>query len=140
MTASGALKQQATFGSADGLTLALGLIVSLSGQSHAIVHAALGAGLAELVGMSSGSWLSDASSGFRPALANGGAAFGACVVPALPYVATSGAVALALSLVLVAAIAAVIAWLRPERGLLAVAQTFGVLIIAAGLCFAASLI
>lgn len=134
------IKRQAVFGGADGLTLALGLIVSLSGQPHAIVHAALGAGIAELVGMTAGAWLSDASSGFGPALANGGAALAACVIPAVPYMAAGGAVALALSLVLVAAIAGIIAWLRPERGLLAVAQTFGVLVVAAGLCFAASLV
>lgn len=132
--------RQAVFGGADGLTLALGLIVSLSGQPHAIVRAAAGAGLAEFVGMTAGAWLSDASSGFMPALANGGAALLACVIPAMPYVLATGAAALIASLMLVAAVAGVISWLRPERGILAVAQTYGILLAAAALCFGASLI
>jgi hypothetical protein len=124
-----AVRQQSVFGAADGVTLALGLIVSLSGQPHAIVKAALGAGLAELVGMTAGAWLSDSGSGFVPALANGGAAFLACLVPALPYVALSGV-----------AVAAVIAWLRPEKGVLAVVQTYGILSAAALLCWLAGLL
>jgi hypothetical protein len=120
------------------VVIALGLVVSLSGQAHAVVHAALGAGLAELVGMTAGAWLSDAGSGFRPALANGGAALAACVIPAVPYAVTSGSAALLASLGLVAAIAAAVAWLRPEKGVLAVAQTYGVLAAAAVLCWGAS--
>lgn len=133
-------KRPAVFGAADGVTIALGLIVSLAGQPHAMIKAALGAGLAELVGMTAGAWLSDEGAGWRPALANGGAAFTACAVPALPYAAMGGAGALTASLALVAAIAAVISWLRPERGVLAVAQTYGILLAAAALCTAASLI
>jgi hypothetical protein len=134
------VSSQATFGLADGVVIALGLVVSLAGQRHAVVHAALGAGLAELVGMTAGAWLSDSGSGFRPALANGGAAFAACVIPAIPYAVGGGAGALAVSLALVAAVAAVIAWLRPEKGVLALVQTYGVLLAAAALCWGASLI
>lgn len=134
------LERQAVFGGADGLTIALGLVAGLSGQPHAILRAALSAGLAELVGMSAGSWLSDGDGGIPGALANGGAAFAACVVPALPYALASGRAALCASLLLVAAVAAVIARLRPERGLLAVTETFGILLAAAAFCYAASLI
>jgi uncharacterized membrane protein len=42
------------FGAADGLTVALGLVGSLPRQPAALVHAAFGAGLAELVGMTGG--------------------------------------------------------------------------------------
>lgn len=132
--------KQTVFGACDGVVIALGLIVSLTGQSHAIVHAAVGAGLAELVGMSSGCWLSDSGAGPWPAVANGGAAFAACVLPAVPYAITTGTVPLVASLLLVCAIAAVIAWLRPEKGVLAIAQTYGVLAVAAGLCYGASLL
>jgi len=127
-------------GGADGLTLALGLIVSLSGQPHAVVKAALGAGLAELVGMAAGAWLSDGSGGIWPPVANGGAAFVACFIPALPYLFLTGWAALIASVALVVGVAAVIAWLRPEKGALAVVQTYGILAGAALLCFAASLI
>jgi VIT1/CCC1 family predicted Fe2+/Mn2+ transporter len=130
----------AIMGSADGVTIVLGLLVSLTGQPHALFHAALGAGLAELVGMTAGQWLSDGEGGFWPALANGGAACLACIVPALPYLTASGIAAMAVSLVLVAAVAALISWLRPERGILAVVQTYGILLAAAVLCAAVSLI
>lgn len=134
------LRKQGVFGAADGVVLALGLVVSLTGQPHALVHAAIGAGLAELVGMSAGCYLSDSGGGIWPALANGGAALGACVVPALPYLFAHGPAALIPSLALVAIAAGVISWLRPEKGLLAVVETYGILLLAAGLCFAASFI
>ena len=41
---------------------------------------------------------------------------------------------MAASLVLVAAVAALISWLRPERGVLAIVQTYGILLAAAVLC------
>lgn len=129
-----------TFGSADGLTVAIGIVISLTGQPHALVRAALGAAVAELVGMSSGAWLSDEKAGFGPALANGGSAFAACIAPALPYAVLSGSAAAGVSVLIVVLAASAIALLRPERGLLAWAQTFAVLGAAAGLCFAASLI
>jgi hypothetical protein len=135
---AGILRQQATFGAADGLTLVLGLLVSLTGQPHALFHAALGAGLAEFVGMTAGAWLSDEQAGFGPALMNGTAAFAACAVPALPYLAATNVVALVTSLVLVAAVAGAISILRPERGLLAVVQTYGILVAAAVLCAVAA--
>ena len=132
------LRKQAVFGAADGLTLALGLVVSLTGHPNALVHAAIGAGLAEFVGMSAGCYLSDAGGGYWAALANGGAALAACVIPAIPYVPAHGLAALLPSLALVAVVAGVISWLRPEKGLLAVAQTYGILAAAAILCFGAS--
>lgn len=130
-------KRQVTFGAADGVTVLLGLLVTLAGQPHAMFRAALGAGLAELVGMTAGQWLSDGESGFWAALANGGAAFLACFLPALPELAGRGPGVIVVSLVLVAAVAAVISWLRPEKGILAVVQTYGILLAAAGLCAAA---
>jgi len=134
------LKRESVFGGSDGVVLALGLIVALAGKPWAMWHAALGAGLAELVGMTAGRWLSDSDDGFAVALANGLAACLACWVPALPAAfAGHGPAALTAELTLVAGIAAVISWLRPEKGVLAVAETYGVLAVAAGLCWAAGL-
>ncbi len=130
-------KRQATFGAADGVTIVLGLLVTLTGQPHALFRAALGAGLAELVGMTAGQWLSDGDSGFWAALTNGGAAFAACLIPALPMLAGGGIGPGVTAVVLVAVVAAVISWLRPEKGILAVVQTYGILLAAAGLCAAA---
>lgn len=136
----GNLKQPAVFGAADGVTIALGLLVTLTGQPHAMLRAAIGAGLAEFVGMTAGQWLSDSGGGFAAALANGGAACAACLVPALPALAGGGLPAVIASYVLVAAVAAGISLARPEKGILAVVQTYGILIAAAALCGAASLI
>jgi hypothetical protein len=130
----------ATFGAADGVTTALGLLVALAGQPHAIVRAATGAGLAGMVGMTAGEWLSDSAAGFPVALACGCATLAACLLPAAPYAVTAGTAARAVSLLLVVAVAGVVAWLRPEKGVVAVAQTYGVLAAAAALCFTAGLI
>lgn len=127
-------------GAADGVTIVLGLLVSLTAHPSAMWHAALGAGLAELVGMTAGMWLSDGESGFRLALSCGVASLAACALPAVPYLALRGPVALGLSLGLTVAVAGAVAWLRPEKGVLAAVQTFGVLAVAAALCFTASLL
>lgn len=128
-----------TMGSADGVIIALGLVVSLEGQPGPLFHAARGAGLAELVGMTAAQWLADERAGIWPALANGAAACLACICPVLPYLAGGGWPELASSLVLVCAVAGVIAILRPERGVLAFVQTYGILLAAAALCWLASL-
>lgn len=130
-------KRQAVFGMSDGVAIILGLLVTLAGQPHALFRAALGAGLAELVGMTAGQWLSDGESGFWAAFTNGSAAFAACFIPALPALAGDGIGVGAAAIGLVAVVAAVISWLRPEKGVLAVVQTYGILLAAAGLCAAA---
>jgi VIT family len=133
----------AILGGADGLVIVLGLVTGLavSRQSPgAVWHAAVAGGLAELVGMTAGMWLSEGEAGFKVALTCGLAAMGACVVPAVPYAVAGGFAALLASVVLVAVTAAAISWLRPERGFLAVAQTYGILVAAAVLCTAAGLI
>ena len=129
-----------TFGAADGVTVLLGLLVSLEGQPHALIRAAVGAGIAEWVGMSAGQYLSNERAGVRVALANGTAALAACVLPAVPYLAGGGWLPLAASLVLVCSVAAVVSVMRPERGVLAFITTFGILGVAAALCWAASLL
>ena len=133
------LRAPVTFGAADGVTVVLGLLVSLAGQPHAVFRAAAGAGLAELVGMTAGAWLSDEDAGFPAALANGAASLAACVLPAVPYLLGSGWAAMGASLALVGAVACGISLLRPEKGVLAFVTTFGILAAAAALCWAASL-
>ena len=133
----------AILGGADGATIVLGLIVGLvvSRQpASAVWHASLAGGLAELVGMASGQYLSDSEAGVRVALTCGVAAFAACTVPAVPYAFGGGTVALCVSLGLVAVAAGVISRLRPERGVLAAVTTYGVLLAAAVLTGAVALI
>lgn len=125
----------AIFGGVDGLTMFLGLTAGLVVSRHdssAIWHAALGGAAGELIGMTSGQWLSDRASGWRVAMACGAAGAAACAVPAIPFLVMSGTAARIAALVIAAAVAGVISWLRPERGPAAVAITYGILI-AAGL-------
>lgn len=121
-------REPVILGAADGLVIVLGLVVGLAvarQPGSAVWHSALAAGAAELVGMSAGVWL---STGERAqAAACGIASLAACVLPALPYALAGGVRALAATLALVLAVGALIAWLRPQRGAAAVAQTFGVL-------------
>lgn len=121
----------AIFGSADGLTLFLGLVLGLvvsSQTSSAIWHAALGGASGELVGMSAGQWLSDRSSGIWVALACGIAAAAACILPAWPFLVFPADQARIAALGIAVIIAGVIAWARPEHGWVAIADTYGILI------------
>lgn len=135
------LRKQVIFGAADGVAAVIGL-VALTGQPHALVRAAIGVGLAELVGMTAGSWLSadEGDIGFWHALANGAAAFACVTAPAVPYLFLRGWSALAVALGIIVAIGAAISVLRAERGLPAIGKTYGVLAVAAVVCVAATFI
>jgi len=123
----------AVFGGVDGLTmflgLTLGLIVSRQGSS-AVWHAALGGAAGELIGMSSGQWLSDKASGIAVAVACGAAGAAACLAPAIPFLVMPQGPAKAAALGIAAAVAGMIAWARPEHGWRAAADTYGILIAA----------
>jgi len=121
------------FGGIDGLTMFLGLVagVIISRQSNdAIWHAALGGAMGELVGMTSGQWLSDKDSGFLVALVCGTAGAVACAAPAFPFIWLDRTAATICALAIAVAIGAAVSWLRPEKGWQAIAQTYGVLIAA----------
>lgn len=124
-------------GAADGVTIVAGLIAGLvltHQAPSAVWTAALSGGLAELVGMTSGQRQSDPAGGWLGALACGLAAAAACIVPAVPYLVARGVDAGVSAVVLVAATCGVISWLRPEKGVRAVMETFGLTAVAGALC------
>ena len=127
----------AVFGGIDGLVMFLGLTLGLviaHQDSSAVWHAAIGGAGGELVGMTSGQHLSDPGSGWKVALACGAAGALACALPALPYIILASRLAAVItSLVIAAAVAGVIAWLRPEHGWQAVARTYAILVAAGAL-------
>jgi VIT1/CCC1 family predicted Fe2+/Mn2+ transporter len=129
-------------GICDGLTIVLGLLIGLHAQSGAIFHAALSAGIAELVGVGAALWLASVRSlgNFLASAACGIATLLACVLPALPYIFSRGPTALGVSLGLCVMIAGGVTWLRSEKGWLAAGETFGVLFLAALLCYGSSLL
>ena len=123
----------AVFGAVDGLVMFLGLSLGLivAHQSRgAVWHAALGGAAGELVGMTAGQHLSAPDDGWRVAVACGLAGALACILPAFPFLFLSRWTALETALAISVAVAAVIAWLRPERGITAVVRTYSILIIA----------
>ena len=131
------LKRVAVFGGADGLGIVLGIIAGLivSHQpARAVWVAAVSGGLAEFFSMANGQRISDSGSGWAAALAIGTTSFAGCAIPAIPYSFSSGTTALALALGLCAAVAAVISWARPEHGVLAILETFGLLIVTGVAC------
>jgi VIT1/CCC1 family predicted Fe2+/Mn2+ transporter len=128
-------------GSADGLGLSVSEIMSLLHHEGAIFHAGLGAGLGEFVSMAAALWLATdpaEEAGFWPAMACGVASLLGCLLPVLPWLVTSGTAALVAAGVIAVVVGAVITRLRPERGALAVAETFGVLAGAALLAYGGS--
>lgn len=130
-------RRAALFGSIDGLTMFLGLVLGLvvSAQSAtAAWHAALGGAAGELIGMTAGQHESDPAAGLPAALACGAAGAVACAAPGIPFALTSSrGLALTAAAVIAVMVAAGVAWLRPERGLSAVARTYGVLAAAGAL-------
>jgi VIT1/CCC1 family predicted Fe2+/Mn2+ transporter len=131
------LKRVAVFGSVDGLGLYLGIVAGLivaHQQPSAVWVAAVSAGIAELISMANAQRLSDRKSGVTAALVVGAASLAGCVTPAVPYAACRGPWALTASLLLAVVVAGVISWLRPEKGVLAVVETYALLAVTAVAC------
>lgn len=142
-TLTSANRSAAVLGAADGLTIVLGLLMSLRTHQDAIFRASLGAGLAELVGMGAALWLSEENrrpGRFLTAMACGVMTALACVVPAIPYLFIKGVGALLCALLITAIIGGTICSLRPEKGWVAISETYGVLAASATLCYLASLV
>jgi VIT1/CCC1 family predicted Fe2+/Mn2+ transporter len=116
-------------GSADGVTLAVSVIASLMHKQASIWNAGFGDGLGELVGMFAALYLTTdgGGTGFWPAVACGFASLAACALPCLPFLFGSGPGAFAAAVAIAVAIGAVISYLRPEKGIGAIAVTYGVL-------------
>jgi uncharacterized membrane protein YeaQ/YmgE (transglycosylase-associated protein family) len=138
---SNAERAAIVLGAADGLTLAISEIMSLRMHETVIFRSGLGAGLGELVGMTAALWLSsDDPQGFIEALACGIATALACVLPCAAFALTTGPAAWAGAAAALAVAGAAVCWIRPQRGIRSVAETYGVLAVAGALCFASSLV
>lgn len=119
----------AVFGAADGLTCALGAILSLAGHPDLVVRTAVALAAAECVGMAAGEWLSESGTGFQASVVIGLATGTGGVLPALPYAWLAGTAAVWASVSVFAACAGLITWGRAgQRGWArAAAETYGVL-------------
>jgi len=139
--------RQAIFGSFDGLTSALGVIAAayLTGNTHVLVATACGLAVASAVSMGGGEFLSETSqrSGeLNRAGIMAAATFIGSFLPAIPFLFFAKPIALMVAGVLVLVAAAVIAQFRVQsQGVIrAYLQTYGILVVAAGLSIGLTLV
>ena len=126
-----ALIAPAVFGSFDGATSVVGVLLTLTGHPGQILPTALGLAVAGGVGMAAGSWLStDTEAGPREAAVIGAATAAGTLLPALPYLLWAGAAATACSGLLLILLGAAITAVRARDRSLgrAAVETYGVLV------------
>jgi VIT1/CCC1 family predicted Fe2+/Mn2+ transporter len=139
--------RQAIFGSFDGLTSALGVMAAayLTSTAHVLVAAACGLAIAAAVSMAGGEFLSE-TSGKEGQVNRAGimavATFVGSFLPAIPFLFQAKPAALIVAGVLVLAAAVAIAQYRvPSQGMVrAYLQTYGILVVAAGLSIGVTLL
>jgi VIT1/CCC1 family predicted Fe2+/Mn2+ transporter len=102
----------AVFGSFDGMTSAMGVILALLATPHALLLGALGIGIAAVIGMGLGEWQSDSSSGWKPAVAMAVASGVGTLLPVIPFIFMAGAPAVIASALIIITATAVIAKVR----------------------------
>ena len=126
---NGRLARPAVFGSFDGTSSLLGVIVFLLlTHPKLIFPAALSGAVSSAISMAAGEWLSDSDNGFGASTVMGAATFTGALLPAVPYAFGTGPLAITGSAVIIVGIGVLVAFLRPNRGrALAVAETFGIL-------------
>lgn len=134
--------QPAVFGTFDGVTSLLGVLLGLAGHPGIILTAAVGVGTAEAVGMAAGQWQSDSDDGLGAAAVIGAATGAGCIVPALPYAVLHGSAAVAGSAGLILAATAAIGAARADAGHRArtIAQSYAILAAVAAVVFAVHLL
>lgn len=129
---------KAIFGACDGVTCVLGVIAAgyITGDTHALVLAAVGLAIAEGIAMAGGSYLSELVNVHRieHAAIIGVAACVGVLVPALPFLFAPRPTALVLSLLCTLVLAVVIAQAKVKESgwLRAYVQTLAILFVAGG--------
>lgn len=132
----------AIMGLADGTTTGIGLSLGMAlahQPAAAIWLAGLSGGLAAFPGMASGRYQSQPDDGVPGAAVCGLATTAGSVLVVLPFLVTSGSLALVLAAAVAAVLCAVVAVIRPEAGWQAWALSYGITAVAGGLCVAAAL-
>jgi VIT1/CCC1 family predicted Fe2+/Mn2+ transporter len=110
------LVSTAVFGSFDGMTSAMGVILPLLATPHALLLGALGIGIAAIIGMGLGEWQSDSSSGWRAPLVMAVASGAGVLIPVIPFLFITGWPAVAISAAIIVAATGFIAKVRATNG------------------------
>ena len=125
----------AVFGSFDGVTSAIGVILALSSAPHSMLLAALGVGISGSVGMAAGEWQSESSHGFLASAVMGLATGTGTLLPVVPFLLCSGVSAVVLSVLITALAVAGIAKLRMTENKSykrAALESYGILAVVVG--------
>lgn len=135
----------AVFGAFDGVVTVLGAVFALSGNVHALIVTAVGLAAAGVVSMAGGEWLSDSEHGFGSSLVIGLTTGLGTLAPVLPYMLPflhrDGQIfwSVYICLMIGLGITIVNCWSRPGLSLRrSAAQTYGVLLVAAGAAWLAA--
>jgi VIT1/CCC1 family predicted Fe2+/Mn2+ transporter len=104
------LARPAVFGLADGAMSIMGVVLYVAGHTGLVFPVAVSGGVSAAASMASGEWLSESENGPLAAVTIGGR-----MLPAVPYAFLRGAWAPAVSVAMLAVVAAVVARLRAHR-------------------------
>lgn len=129
----------AIFGSFDGLTSVLGIIVALLGSPlHVLLAGAAGLAASSAVGMGAGQYLGDADRSVRRALAMALSTIIGTIIPVVPFLFLPRVAAVVVASVLVIVFGVLVAKKRggDRRSYL---ETFGVLMLAAAVAIVVAL-
>jgi VIT1/CCC1 family predicted Fe2+/Mn2+ transporter len=125
------LARPVIFGLGDGMVSLLGAVWFLSGHPALVLGAAVSGGVTSAISMAGFDSLSDSERSVRESCALGLATGVGCTLPAVPYALLHGAPAVAVSVVICAALAVLIALIRPNRSrILSLAEVLGVVALA----------
>lgn len=125
------LARPVIFGVGDGMVSLLGTVWYLHGHPSLVLPAAISGGVTSAVSMAGFDALSDSTRSVAESCTLGVATGVGCMLPALPYGILHGAAAVAASVVTCAALAVIIALIRPNRGrLLSLVEVLGVVALA----------
>jgi VIT1/CCC1 family predicted Fe2+/Mn2+ transporter len=119
------------FGLGDGLVSLLGAVWFLSGHPTLVLGAAVSGGITSAISMAGFDALSDSDRSVRESCTLGLATGVGCALPAVPYAVLHGAAAVTVSVVICAALAVLIALIRPNRSrALSLLEVLGVVALA----------
>ena len=125
------LARPVIFGLGDGMVSLLGAVWFLSGHPTLVLGAAISGGVTSAVSMAGFDSLSDSDRSVRESCTLGLATGVGCALPAVPYAILRGGAAVGVSVTVCAALAVLIAVIRPNRSLaLSLAEVLGVVALA----------
>jgi hypothetical protein len=138
--APGKLAAPAIFGSFDGMSSLIGVVIYLLLSHPSVIFpAALSGAVTSAVSMGGGEYLCDSDNGLAASLVMALATFAGALAPAIPFAFSQGAAAEAECGIICACVITAVAALRPNRGPgLAVTETAGLFLACAAVAVACS--